>query len=570
MTTAGLDSQPSAATYDLEDLVTLAWQGGIRIPHFQRDFRWGATDVARLFDSILKGYPIGSLLLWVRRSPAARTTLGALEIEAPASDSVLWVVDGQQRITSLANALHPDGHGHPPFNIAYDLAKTDFVTFRGVADPMVVPLPVLFDLDRLINWFAQGGQAAQEGFPEARRAAKLLRQFKVPAYLVRQSDEKTLTDIFDRMNNYGKRLSRVEVFSALFAGPESRGGESLTIGGIADHVATRTGFGQLDDDTVLAAVLARRGSNPSREIRTEFDSARRRISDFPDEDRDTAHHQAETALVRAVEFLQREAGVPHLSLLAYRALLVVLTRFFAHFPDPAERNLQLLRRMYWRVTMSGYSVFRGTSTQLSRTLSARIHPDDEHGSVRGLLEALSDSTPPPPSLVRFRTNEATTKMILCSWWALHPCSPVTGDPYDSQELAVVLADQKTAGLAVRRIFLRGVSPERSVLPANHFFAPSETDPVDDFPTLLSRRPANIDEQRWDRVLASYCLTRDSAALLDDAEAFLTVRQQAITEQFRRFVNRMAEWDYEDTPALDSLDLDDLEDRDPENEADGAG
>jgi hypothetical protein len=175
-----------------------------------------------------------------------------------------------------------------------------------------------------------------------------------------------------------------------------------------------------------------------------------------------------------------------------------------------------------------------------------------------------------PSLVRFRTNEATAKIILCSWWALQPRSPVTGDPYDSQELAVVLADQKTAALAVRRIFLRGVSPGRSVLPANHFFAPSETDPVDDFPTLLSRRPANIDEQRWDRVLASYCLTRDSAALLDDAEAFLAVRQQAITEQFRRFVNRMAEWDYEDTPALDSLDLDDLEDRDPENEADGAG
>ena len=159
MTTAGLDTQPSITAYDLEDLVTLAWRGDIRLPHFQHDFRWGATDVARLFDSIIKGYPIGSLLLWARPSPAARTTLGSLEIEAPASDRVLWVVDGQQRITSLANALHPDGNRHPPFNIAYDLVRKDFALSRGVTDPMVVPLPVLFDLDLLINWFAQGDAA---------------------------------------------------------------------------------------------------------------------------------------------------------------------------------------------------------------------------------------------------------------------------------------------------------------------------------------------------------------------------------------------------------------------------
>src|SRR6266542_990635 len=51
---AGLDTQPSATTIDLEDLVTLAWDGYVRVPHFQRDFRWNREDVIRLFDSILK------------------------------------------------------------------------------------------------------------------------------------------------------------------------------------------------------------------------------------------------------------------------------------------------------------------------------------------------------------------------------------------------------------------------------------------------------------------------------------------------------------------------------------
>jgi uncharacterized protein with ParB-like and HNH nuclease domain len=76
-------------------------------PHFQRPFRWGREDVRRLFDGVLKGYPIGSVLLWLRAAPRQEFVLGNLRIDAEATDHALWVVDGQQRITSLANALHP-------------------------------------------------------------------------------------------------------------------------------------------------------------------------------------------------------------------------------------------------------------------------------------------------------------------------------------------------------------------------------------------------------------------------------------------------------------------------------
>ena len=575
MTTAGLDAQPSAVTYDLEDLVDQAWRGNIRVPHFQRDFRWGTEDVIRLFDSIVKGYPIGSLLLWVRRSSAQRITLGSLEIMAPDSDTTLWVVDGQQRITSLANALHPDGNRNAPFNIAYNLAKREFVLARGAPDPAVIPIPLLFDLDQLLNWFSGSGQAVPESFPEARRVAKLLHQFKVPAYLVRQGDENTLTDIFDRMNNYGKRLSRAEIFSALFAGPEEGAAARLSIGGIADSVALRTGFGKIDDDTVLAAILARRGPDPSREIRFEFDSERRRkASDFPDEDRDAAYAAGEEALVLAVDFLRNDAGVPHLSLLAYRALLVVLTRFFGHFPTPGERSRQLLRRVYWRVAVSGPAVFKGSFTAISRTLSSKIHPGDEHGSVQRLVEALHDAPPLLPSVARFKTNEATAKIVLCSWWALRPLSPVTGAPYDAQDLADLLADQTTASLAVSRIIRRGVSPEQALWPANHLFVPSASDPVDDFPFMLGVPFTSswTGGRPWGDVLASYCMTPESAGHLAAGRAheFLRARQETVAEELERFVSRMAEWDYEDTPPIDSLDLDDPANDDPENDADDAG
>lgn len=561
---AGLETQPGATTYDLEDLVASAWEGRVRVPHFQRDFRWTTQDVLRLFDSIVRGYPIGSLLLWVRKSPPQDLTLGSLRIAAPASEETLWVVDGQQRITSLANALHPHGHLHTPFSIYYDLADTRFIAQPVTREPQHIPLPVLFDLERLIEWFATEGRVASDLFKEAQRVAKRLRQFKVPAYLVRQDDEKILTDIFDRMNNFGKRLSRAEIFSALFAGPEEGAGNRLSLSRIADRVATRTGFGSIDTDTILSSVLARRGPDPSRDIRNEFDVSGRRVpSEFPDEDQLTAYERGEEALIRAVEFLQNNVGIPHLSLLAYRAPLVVFTRFFAHFPEPAANSLRLLRRLYWRVAVSGPAVFRGSFTQVGRVLSARIKKGDEHASISGLMDAMAEARPTVPNTERFRTNEATTKIVLSAWWSLRPRSLVTCERFDAQDLSALLADQSTAATVAYRIFPRGLSAQQQLLAANRLFLPTDTDPVNEIPVLLTRPHVDVDDATWDAVLASHCVDRNIVNMLanGDRAEFLNRRQETIINQLRDFLSRSAAWDYEDTPALASMDLDDLDELD---------
>jgi len=40
----------------------MVYRGHVRVPSFQRGLRWEASDVQDLFDSIYRGYPIGSLL----------------------------------------------------------------------------------------------------------------------------------------------------------------------------------------------------------------------------------------------------------------------------------------------------------------------------------------------------------------------------------------------------------------------------------------------------------------------------------------------------------------------------
>lgn len=284
---SGLETRPGATTLDLDDLVELAWSGQIRVPHFQRDFRWTRQDVRRLFDSIVKRYPVGSLLLWRRPAPAQRLTLGALRIDAPQVDQALWVVDGQQRVSSLANALHPDGAQDPRFNLGYDVRDDRIVNRPVIDDPYVIPLPIVFDLTKVLDWFATHPEVADYR-NRAFELTKHLRQFSIPAYQVVQDDTLVLRDIFDRMNNYGKRLSRAEIFSALNAGRESDAEHTLTIAQIADHVDDQFGFGRVDADTVLRAILARRGPDVHREIRLEFDDNNRRGDlEFRNEDRDS-------------------------------------------------------------------------------------------------------------------------------------------------------------------------------------------------------------------------------------------------------------------------------------------
>jgi hypothetical protein len=207
-------SQSGAVSYTIVDLVGAATEGRVRIPDFQRPLRWQFEDVRRLFDSIVNGYPIGNLLLWKRRAPKARVILGSLQFEAKDFEEGWWVVDGQQRLTSLANALTIQGAQDERFSLAYDIKKKSITKYTKEEDGYIIPLPIIYDLTKLIKWFTKDFPEAIDALDEASRVSRVIRDYRVPAYLVENEDEGVLREIFDRMNNYGKRLKLAEVFSA--------------------------------------------------------------------------------------------------------------------------------------------------------------------------------------------------------------------------------------------------------------------------------------------------------------------------------------------------------------------
>ena len=97
--------EPKSTTFP--SLMADIEKGITKIPQFQRDFVWGKEKSAALLDSIVKGYPIGTFILWKTKEELRSVrNIGGLNLpETPQGDYTEYVLDGQQRLTSLFAAL---------------------------------------------------------------------------------------------------------------------------------------------------------------------------------------------------------------------------------------------------------------------------------------------------------------------------------------------------------------------------------------------------------------------------------------------------------------------------------
>jgi uncharacterized protein with ParB-like and HNH nuclease domain len=93
---------PESQSFLITELINDVKRGLIKIPQFQRDFIWSKEKAASLMDSIVKGYPIGTIILWkTKETLRSVRNLGGVSLpETPLGDFIQYVLDGQQRLTT--------------------------------------------------------------------------------------------------------------------------------------------------------------------------------------------------------------------------------------------------------------------------------------------------------------------------------------------------------------------------------------------------------------------------------------------------------------------------------------
>ncbi|MDB9911459.1 DUF262 domain-containing protein [Flavobacteriaceae bacterium] len=91
------------------DLIKHSEEESIWLPEFQRPFVWDKNQVRLLVDSIYRDYTISSILLWTGGDELARRRVGAtikdIKIPQDRDESVVYLLDGQQRTTALTLAF---------------------------------------------------------------------------------------------------------------------------------------------------------------------------------------------------------------------------------------------------------------------------------------------------------------------------------------------------------------------------------------------------------------------------------------------------------------------------------
>ncbi len=358
------------------DLISEIETGQVKIPQFQRKFVWTIKASAKLLDSILKGYPIGTFIYW-RTNERLRSVrnLGNIALPEPnKGEYVNYVLDGQQRLTSLFAALKgvsikEDDGKVSDYSVMYiDLfAKADeeivITEIDGRGDTDIIKITDLM----------KGSLIKLAAYPEHHH--KLLEQYKevLTSYTfsvinLKNAPIDVATEVFTRLNVGGKALTLFEIMVAktyhIFpADPEDEESEESTfdLAERYEELSTELALSHYDNiptATVLQVVSILLVKDCTRKQILKLDKMR--FIEMWDE--------AVDCIRRTIDFF-RSYGIVVSRILPYNALIVPFSYFFhQHKQNPTGEMKKRLEDYFWRSSL-GFRYSSGVEGKLAQDIS---------------------------------------------------------------------------------------------------------------------------------------------------------------------------------------------------------
>lgn len=538
-----LEQRPEATTFKVEDLLAEVKRGRIRIPPFQRPFKWKRDDALKLLDSIYLGYPIGTLLFWQTKAEAGQTQFGSVLMSGPERPDAYWVVDGQQRLVSLVRTLMATSPSADEFSLFFDLESRRVVPQPKQAEhspSRFLPFTEVLDSERLMKWVFEHVREDQESVQLAFELGKRIREYPIPAYIVRSDSDGALREIFGRVNRLGKQMTADEVFEAL-NGLRSEAQPS-SIEQIVSKLR-QLRFGVVEKKVIyrLMRVLQDKDiavSNTDLPARLETQVAQ------------ALYERTVRAAERAVEFLMRDVGIPHYELLPYKQPLVTLGKFFDLHPSPSPRSRQLLARWVWRGALNGSH--RG-DTVSTRGVLSQIDADENASVQRLLNDSRKEPATLPDAQSAFNFRHAQSKLELLALLSLEPRHIASGARVAVADLVDPASDHF---LELPRLFPtrahRRTGLHFSV--ANRLAHPPTKGLRDAIIGGALLHGFNSEDASADAFYSSHGLNASAAAsiALPNGDDYLSERQQQLSAHFQSFFDRRAQWNENDRPPLNAL------------------
>lgn len=505
MSQSSTDDGPeiSPSVVFLFDLLKWVRQGRIRVPAFQRSFVWTRSNMLDLFDSVRRRYPIGTLLFWRSSTTTAGPLgrFGPFDLAQTRPTETLLLLDGQQRLTTLAGVLLKDsgllepiddGEDRERWNVYFDASggptdekrKEDknregmfmHLAAGAMPRPWQVPLHRLSDTNKLFQSVAAIFNAPPDALVDAgvgkevlvdrlQGVARALQSYKIPIVEFVTDDLNLAVESFTRLNRKGVAIGADEMFSALTYQAGAQGAHFHIAREIDSALADikQTGFGQVNRVLVLRAFLVAADLDPYRTdwnklgVDTQEGVARK----LPD-----AMRRARQGLLRGIELL-REEHIHHARMLPYGLQLVGLSAWLGEDPSPSAAAKELLRRWLW---LTGFASWFGQGNPsryaavLAELRDSARRVSQGSAQVPTELGHLPWNTRTEPFPERYDLRSARVRTLLCLLAQKGVVKP-DGTTKDSSAIAEDFA--LNGPEAMRTIWVQARSLRSS--PANRMF-----------------------------------------------------------------------------------------------------
>lgn len=412
--------KPDSKKYS--ELVDDVRTGIIRIPKFQREFVWGMEKTAQLLDSILKGYPIGTFILWETTERLNDISKDFNKIcnvnlhDVPEGNKIQYVLDGQQRIISLFVAYlgtqitregkkKPHDYKNIVVNLDEDIGGEDgqIVTCKPTGDNHIP----LYDITRegykhaeIIKQYKK-----EEHVEKIHDYQRIIDSYAFSVVILKKDDIDSAIEVFTRINTSGQALTLFEIMSAKTYDEERQFDMQEKKEEDLDKELEGIGYGEISGIVILHT-LSMVLSNPrecKRSVILNLD--KQKIIDKWDD--------VVLALKTSIEYFKQEYRIPVSKLLPYDSLLVPFSYFFFqnknNSPDVKQKGY--LKEFFWRMSLTGrYS--GPTESSLAQDIK-RIDKilQGQQPSYDDIMKI--DLTPEALINRGFRTGSSYCKAILC-------------------------------------------------------------------------------------------------------------------------------------------------------------
>lgn len=511
----------------IEDLLNDIASGKLRIPKFQRPYVWKPSDMLSLFDSINRGFPIGSMLLWETSDTIVSTdTVGPVKTPKLQNTPITYVLDGHQRLATLFGCLKleknfpEDKQSNWCWWVWFDLEKAEFIhILKDKREPHMFPVRSIL---RTIDFLEEARQIeakipdfASNYISKAEELSQRIKNFKIPITRIQGGILDQAVNIFSRLNTKGQSMALDQMVSAL---TYREGSESMDLAEKIDEILEQFSefhFGTINRITILHAIVAAAGKDIHK---TEWESLAKKLD--PTLLRSAAA-DASTALVSAVKFLREYVLTD--KLLPYTKQLLLISHFYLHCPGPTEDQKKELIKWLWGTTLYGWFASAST-TKINNAL--KIMRDFAQGKRSTLTDEIATYSLRPFPL-QFYMGSARVRILIMFMLSLKPLDPETGE-----EVSTVRLLSDGGPQALIKFFSRGVDKISS--PANRIL----------LNRILNRsikdRFTSIPSEKRSEILASHGISENaySELIANNHDRFIQLREEHIAKLEHEYILKL--------------------------------